>query len=171
MGGRGTARDAAFVQQGYLHQYGRLLVRELGRRVRVEEHVVARDAESGGQAGGDDVDVDVDVRVLVRISEDLESGVRQAFRHRRFERALAQAAGGRLRAQTLHDEAKLRQALELRVGLLVERLSRKAIGGRGHGPPAGIRGAPGWQSRAWFRGRGEGAAVAAARVSVALAGS
>src|SRR5450759_4842909 len=171
MGGRGTARDAAFVQQGYLHQYGRLLVRELGRRVRVEEHVVARDAESGGQAGGDDVDVDVDVRVLVRISEDLESGVRQAFRHRRFERALAQAAGGRLRAQTLHDEAKLRQALELRVGLLVERLSRKAISGRGHGPlpESGARTvgnpAPG------FVVAGEGAAVAAASVSVALAGS
>src|ERR1700730_10179810 len=151
MSGRGTPSDSALVQQGHLHQHGLLLVRKLGRRVRVEERVVTRDAESSGQAGGDDVDVDV--RILVRVSEDFESSVREPFRHGCLERLLVQAAGRRLRTQILYDHAEVRQALELRVWLLGGRLSLQATSGRGIALKAGVRGARGWQSREWPGGR------------------
>src|SRR5206468_12199437 len=118
--------------------------RQLGRRVRVEERVVPRDAQSVGQAAGDDVDVNV--RVLVRVSEHLETGIRKALRHSRFEYALVQSARGCLRTQILHDDPKLGQALELRVWLLVERLSLKAINGPRHDPLAGVGGVHGWKS-------------------------
>src|SRR5438128_1942588 len=81
---------------------------------------------------------------VVRSLSAGQPAVGQTLRHRRFDRALLEAASSRLRTESFNDHPKLGQAFELRVGLLHNRRRRKTIGGCRWTYPGGRRGRRGW---------------------------